>query len=69
MAEEGEEEVDVRFVPKVPAQEGLRDREARERADSENNKRGGNRKGQQYKVVDAPWSNGQAQVSRIFNIF
>merc|ERR1712226_1127487 len=54
-AEEGDEEVDPRFKPKIAAQEGLRTKQAKERAENNNNK---NQRKEKYTVVDAPWSQG-----------
>lgn len=65
LQEEGDEEVDDRFKPSVPAQECWRDQEQREKEKKESQKnRGGQKKGQQYKVVDAPWSEQQKNTKK-----
>ena len=71
LAEEGDEEVDVRFKPSVPAQECWRDQEAREKEKKESQKnRGGQQKKNSYKLVDAPWSgNNAAPAVSIFIFF
>ena len=57
LAEEGDDEVDSRFKPSVPGQDGLR-RQYEDELRTSNNKKSP-RKNQRYEVKDAPWEKQQ----------